>query len=161
MIIIIIIIISNEKTPGHDGIHGFLFKKFTTIHDRLTLERKRCLKEAHVPESMTKGRTTLIPKDPRERTAPNNYRPIICLPMMWIILTALVMKEIYFWLTSRGFSSEKQKWYRKDTEAQENFSTLISTSSTRAIWDGWIWLLPGLITKHIWYGPPKLDYTLS
>ena len=26
--------ISNWKTPGHDGIHGFWFKKFTSIHDR-------------------------------------------------------------------------------------------------------------------------------
>ena len=30
--------ISNWKTPGHDGIHGFWFKKFTSIHDRLALE---------------------------------------------------------------------------------------------------------------------------
>ena len=29
--------ISNWKTPGHDGIHGFWFKKFTSIHDRLAL----------------------------------------------------------------------------------------------------------------------------
>ena len=28
------------------------------------------------------------PKDPSEWTAPNNYRPIICLTMMWKILTA-------------------------------------------------------------------------
>ena len=27
--------ISNWKTPGHDGIHGFWFKKITSIHDRL------------------------------------------------------------------------------------------------------------------------------
>ena len=26
--------VSNWKTPGHDGIHGFWFKKFTSIHDR-------------------------------------------------------------------------------------------------------------------------------
>ena len=30
--------ISNWKTQGHDGIHRFWFKKFTTIHDRLALE---------------------------------------------------------------------------------------------------------------------------
>ena len=30
--------ISNGKTPGHDGIHGFWFKKFTFIHDRQALE---------------------------------------------------------------------------------------------------------------------------
>ena len=23
----------NCKTPGHDGIHGYWFKKFTSIHD--------------------------------------------------------------------------------------------------------------------------------
>ena len=34
--------ISNWKTPGHDGIHSFWFKKFTSIHDRLALEMNRC-----------------------------------------------------------------------------------------------------------------------
>ena len=42
--------ISNRKTPGHDGIHGFWFKKFTSIHDRLVLDMNRCLQGAHVPE---------------------------------------------------------------------------------------------------------------
>ena len=35
--------ISNWKTPGHDGIHGFWFKKFTSIHNRLALEMNKCL----------------------------------------------------------------------------------------------------------------------
>ena len=35
--------VSNWKTPGHDGIHGFWFKKFTSIHDRLALEMNKCL----------------------------------------------------------------------------------------------------------------------
>ena len=48
----------------------------------------KCLQTAHVPEWMTKGRTTLIQKDPNKGTAPSNYRPITCLPMMWKILTA-------------------------------------------------------------------------
>ena len=30
--------ISNWKTPSHDGIHGFWFKKFTAINDRLAQE---------------------------------------------------------------------------------------------------------------------------
>ena len=85
--------ISNRKTPGHDGMHGFWFKKFIFILDRLTLEMSRCLQGAHVPEWMTKGRTTLIQKDPNKGTAPNNYRPITCLPMMWKILTAQIREE--------------------------------------------------------------------
>ena len=56
--------ISNWKTPEHDGIHGFWFKKFTSIHDRLALEINRCQQDAQVPDWMTKGKTTLIQKDP-------------------------------------------------------------------------------------------------
>ena len=52
--------ISNWKTPGHDGIHGFWFKKFTAIHDRLALEMNRRLQDAQVPDWMTNGKTTLI-----------------------------------------------------------------------------------------------------
>ena len=62
----------NWKTPGHDGIHGFWFKKFTSIHGRLALEMNRCLQGAKVPNWITKGKTTLIQKDPTKGTAPKN-----------------------------------------------------------------------------------------
>ena len=79
---------SNWKTQGHDGIHGFWFKKFNSIHDRLALGVNRCLQGAHVPELMTKGNTKLIQKDTGKRSPPKNFRPITCLPMMWKLLTA-------------------------------------------------------------------------
>ena len=56
--------ISNWKTPGHDGIHGFWFKKFSSIHDRLAL--------------VNNTRTRRIQKDPINETVPNKYRPIPC-----------------------------------------------------------------------------------
>ena len=74
--------VSNWKTPGHYGIHGSWSKTFTSINERLSLEMYKCLKIAHVPEYMTKGRTKLIQKDPNKGTVPNNYRPITCLPTM-------------------------------------------------------------------------------
>ena len=40
--------ISNWKTPDHDEIHGFWFKKFTSIQDRLAIEINRCLQGTHV-----------------------------------------------------------------------------------------------------------------
>ena len=73
--------LKNIKLENARPCHGFWFNKFTSIHDRLALEMNKCLQRAHVPEWMTKGRTTLIQKDPSKWTAPNNYRPIICLPM--------------------------------------------------------------------------------
>ena len=89
------------------------FKKFTSIHGRLALEMNRCLQGAQVPEWMTKGKTTLIQKEPSKGTAPNNYKPITCLPMMWKILTAQIREKIYYFLTSRGLFPDEQKGCRK------------------------------------------------
>ena len=94
---------------GHDGIRGFWFKKFTSIHDRPVLEMDRCLKDAQVHDWMTKGKTTLIQKNPSKGTAPNNYKPITCLPIMWKILTAQIGEEIYYSLTSHRLFSDEQK----------------------------------------------------
>ena len=73
----------------------------------------RCLLGAQVPDWMTKGKTTLIQKDPSKRTASKNYRPTACLPMMWKISTAQIREEIYYSLTSRGLFPEEQKGCRK------------------------------------------------
>ena len=59
--------ISNWKMSGHDIIHGFWFKKFTSVHDRLALEMNRYLQEADVSEWMTKGKTTLTQEDPLKK----------------------------------------------------------------------------------------------
>ena len=69
-------------------------------------------------------------KDPCKGITPNNFRLIICLPMMWKILTTQIREEIYYLFTSHRLDAAK------DPEAQENYSTLISTSSTRARQDG-------------------------
>ena len=71
-------------------------KKFTSVYDRLALEMNRCLQDAQVPDWITKGKTALNQKDPYKGTAPNNYRPITCLPMMWKILTAQIREKIYY-----------------------------------------------------------------
>ena len=106
-------IISNWKAPGHDGIHCFWLKKFTSIHGRLALEMNRCLQGVQVPEWMTKGMNSLIQKDPSKGNAPNNYRPITSLPMMQKILTVQISENIYYSLTSRGLLPDEQKGCRK------------------------------------------------
>ena len=124
--------ISNWKTPGLDSTHGVWFKKVTSIHDRLATEMNRCPQKANIPEWMTKGKTTLIQKDPRKVTTPNNYRPITCPPMMWQILTAQFREEIYDSLISRRLFHEEQKGCRKgtrDTEELPNFDQHILNES--------------------------------
>ena len=97
------------ENASYDGIHGFWFKKFTSIHVRLALEMNRCLQGAQIPEWMTKGKTTLIQKDPSKGSTLNNNRPIICQPMMWKILTEQIREEIYYSLTSCRLFPEEQK----------------------------------------------------
>ena len=127
--------ISNRKAPGHDGIHGFWFKKFTSIHDRLALEMNRCLQDAQVPEWMTKGNTTLIQKDPSKGTTPNNYRLMTCLPMMWKILTAQIREKIYYSLTSRGLLHDEQRGCREGSRGTAELlyidQHLLNESKTR------------------------------
>ena len=89
--------INKEKQPNRNGleegpkaeIHIDLLK--TSLMEyigsgsrnspqfRLALEMIRWRQGAHVPEWMTKGKTTLIQKDTSKGTVPNNYRPITCL----------------------------------------------------------------------------------
>ena len=68
---------------------------------------------------MTRGKTTLIQKDPSKGTAPNNDRPITCLPIMWKILTAQIREEIYYSLTGRGLFPEEQKGCCKGSRGTE------------------------------------------
>ena len=69
----------------------------------------KCLQRAHLPEWMTKGRTTLIQKNANKETALNNYRPITCIPMMWKILTARIREDICYLLTNCSLFPEEQK----------------------------------------------------
>ena len=71
--------------------------------------------KTETPEWMTKGRTTLIQKDPLKGTALNKYRPMTCLPMIWKIPTAQIRQEIYYSLISRALFPDEQKRYRKST----------------------------------------------
>ena len=135
---------------GHDGIHGFCFNKFTSIHDRLALKINRCLQGTHVPEWMTKGKTTVIQKGPSKGTAPNNYKPIICLPMTRKILTAQIREEIYNSQICRELFPEEQKGWCKVSRRTAEFphidEHILNESKTRQ--------------KGIWYGPARPDNQL-
>ena len=56
--------------------------------------------------------------------------------MIWKILTVEIRENIYYSLTSCGLFPEEQKGHHKVPEAQESYSTLLSTSSTRSKRDG-------------------------
>ena len=65
---------------------------------------------------MTKRKTTLIQKDSSKGSAPNNYRPITCQPMMWKILTAKIRENIHWSLTSSRLFPDEQRRCRKGSK---------------------------------------------
>ena len=97
---------------------------------------------------MMKEKNTPIQNDPESWTAPNNYRPITCLPSMRKILTTENMEKIYYLSISRGLFPEQQKECHKGQNEQESYCILISTSSRKAKRGAEFWLWCGLITER-------------
>ena len=50
-------------------------KKLTSIYDRLAIEMNRYREETEIPEWVTKGKTTLIQKDPKKESPPTTTDP--------------------------------------------------------------------------------------
>ena len=104
---------TNWKAPGPDGVQGFWFKKFTSVHAAITVGLQDCLARGEVPEWMTVGRTSLFIKDLAKGPVADNYRPIACLPLMWKLLTGILAEKMYDHLDGNNLLPDEQKGCRK------------------------------------------------
>ena len=93
------------KAPRPDGVSGFWFKNITALHHAMALGLHDCLKTGNVPDWMVKE------KDSAKGTVASNYRAIVCLPIMWKLLTGIF--AIYDHLKDNNLLPDEQKGYRK------------------------------------------------
>ena len=71
----------------------------STIQERVSSQMDRILMgEDDLLEWMTYGCTVLCQKDPQKGNAADNYRSITCLPLMWKLLTGVIVEEMYNYL---------------------------------------------------------------
>ena len=84
----------NWKSPGLDLAHEFWLKNFSSLHERVRLQLKKCLDRAFLPSWLTRGRTSFIQKNKSKGNVASNYRPIDCLPIMWKLLTGVIADQI-------------------------------------------------------------------
>ena len=77
------------KAPGPDGVQGYWLKNVRSVHENLRAQLTECL-QREVPLWINKGRTVFIQKDKNRGTATSNYRPIMCLPLTWKLLTGII-----------------------------------------------------------------------
>ena len=101
------------KSPGPDLVQVFWLQIFSSLHKRIRSQLKECLYSGFMPSWLTKGRTALIQKDKSKGNIACNYRPITCLPLMWKLLTGVIIDQIYGRLDQQKLLPEEQKSCRK------------------------------------------------
>ena len=111
---------ANWKAPGPDGVRGFWFKKFQSLHSPMTGALQSLIRLGEVPEWLVKGRTVLIQKDPAKGTVASNYRPIACLPLMWKLLTGIFADKIYDHLLANNVLPDEQKGCRRGSRGTKD-----------------------------------------
>ena len=101
--------------PDPDCVQGYWFNRFSTLNSRLAEYLQTCVVVGDVSTWMTKGKTTLIQKDPQKGNAASNYRPIACLPPMWKLLTRVLAEKVYVHPSEKNVLPDEQKGCRKDS----------------------------------------------
>ncbi len=66
-----------------------------------------------VPKWMAKGRIALIQKDAKKGRVASNHRPITCLPLLWKLLTGILVTKVHNHLIDNDLFPDKQKGCRK------------------------------------------------
>ena len=91
--------ILNWKSPGPDGVQGYWLKKLTALHEHIAKQMHNIISNTeYLPKLMTVVKTVLCQKGPSKGNAVDNYRPILCLPLMWKLRTGTTAKSIYNFL---------------------------------------------------------------
>ena len=103
----------NWKSAGPDLVQGFWLKNFSSLHERVRLQLKECLDSGFVPSWLTRERTSLLQKDKSKGNVASNYRPMICLPLMWKLLAGVIADQIYAHLDQEKLLQEGPKGCRK------------------------------------------------
>ena len=82
------------EAPGPDSVHGYCIKIFASRQEGIAFHLQSCIFRGEIPDWMTARRTVLILKDKSKETEVSNYRPITSLPLMWKLVTGIVVDEI-------------------------------------------------------------------
>lgn len=79
------------------------------MHGKIARQLKDCVDEGQVPDWIVLGRTVLVIKEPDKGNLAGNYRPNICLPLMWKLLKGIIAEELYDHLERRDLFPKTNK----------------------------------------------------
>ena len=90
---------------------GYWLRKLAVLHER---KAKQIISNREdIPKWMTLGKTVPCQKDPSKGIAVDNYRPILCLSLMWMLITGTITESIYNFLDVNYKLPVEQKGCKK------------------------------------------------
>ena len=133
----------NWKSPGPDKVYGFWVKRITCLHTDLTRNYNLLVQHPDsVPDWLSQGITTLIPKNDKTDQA-KNYRPITCLSVLYKTLTSVIRQRIAGHLDQRNLMAPEQTGCRQGSFGAKN-QLLINKLLTEDQWRSQASILPGI-----------------
>ena len=103
----------NWKSPGPDKVYCYWVKRITCLHTDLTRNYNLLVQNPDsVPDWLSQGITTLIPKNDKTDQA-KNYRPIRCLSVFYKTLTSVIRQRIAGHLDLRNLMAPEKKSCRQ------------------------------------------------
>ena len=105
--------IPNRKAPGPDGVHGYWYKPIKAVRPVLAALLDEALPSGNVPQWLTSGKTMLIAKYKDKCNKVTNFRPIICLQIMWKLLTGIISEEMHKHLDEEKLLPDEKKGCRR------------------------------------------------
>ena len=84
----------NWKVPGPDNLHGFGWKRFTSVHQMID-HLHECFKTWNNPDSMIESHIILIQKNVIQRSAAGSFKAKACLNLLWKLQTGIIADNVY------------------------------------------------------------------
>ena len=110
----------NWKTPGPHLVQEFWVKNCRSLYENVRLQLKECPNIVFVLSWLTRRRASLLQKDKSKDNARSNYRHIICLSLIWKLLTGVIADQIYAHLDQEKLLPEEQKRCRKGSRGSND-----------------------------------------
>ena len=105
--------LNSNKSHGHDNIPIRIIKIFGhSISNPLFKIYSNCIKSGYFPKEWKKGNIIPVYKK-NEKNLIKNYRPISLLPICGKIFEKLIFDNLYNYIFSNNFISDKQSGYRR------------------------------------------------
>ena len=103
-----------NKAHGHDmiSVRILILFDFSIVHP-LHFIYTNCVKHKYFPNKWKMANVIPVHKK-NEKNLINNYRPISLLPICGKIFEKLIFNNLYTYIFSNGFITDKQSGYRKD-----------------------------------------------